>query len=41
MIKTMPDKIATAVGTARQAALFAGLAIAYDWFHGLDWNLIA
>jgi hypothetical protein len=40
MIKTMPDKIATAVGYCTSGSLICRGAIA-QWLHGLDWNLIA
>jgi hypothetical protein len=42
MIKTMPDKIFSAATYCTSGGLICtGLARAYDWFHGLDWNFIA
>jgi hypothetical protein len=42
MIKIMPDKIFSAATYCTSGGLICtGLARAYDWFHGLDWNFIA
>ena len=42
MVKTMPDKIFSAATYCTSGGLICtGLAQAYNWFHGLDWNLIA
>ena len=40
MNKTMPDKIATAVGYCTSGGLICWGAIA-QWLHDLNWNLIA
>ena len=42
MHRIMPDKIFSAATYCTSGGLICtGLARAYDWFHGLDWNFIA
>ncbi|WP_437609651.1 phage holin [Erwinia sp. V71] len=42
MVKTMPDKIASAATYCTSGGLICGGAGGmFEWFHGLDWNVIA
>lgn len=42
MVKTMPDKIASAATYCTSGGLIcSGASGMFEWLHGLDWNLIA
>lgn len=42
MVKTMPDKIASAATYCTSGGLICGGASGmFEWFQGLDWNVIA